>query len=244
MQIADNQAATNWLTSPIIPRCNCSIVAELTKKKHFAFSFRKKPFSLFVRAVASLSQFSQKPRTWKESLLGLFFRSMLRSCKSSDRWDIWSGMTSPIKGDTGQHWEMQCFTKFGSHKKGWILHNLGSHRKNVETHKSFCFSLQCCTYSPPPLLHSCNQQHNQRLTDFQHCLSFTYLCKSSTQIMGELLLGRIGKANIFFSPQVFFFSDSNSGKCEVQTLQSTSRCISTGLGRWRRSHLGHHFLGG
>ena len=63
MQIVDNQAPTNWLTTPIIPRCNCSIVAELTKK-HFAFSFRKKPFSLFVRAVASLSrsQFSQKPR--------------------------------------------------------------------------------------------------------------------------------------------------------------------------------------
>ena len=61
MQIVDNQAPTNWLTTPIIPRCNCSIVAELTQKK-FAFSLRKKPFSLFVRAVASLSQFSQKPR--------------------------------------------------------------------------------------------------------------------------------------------------------------------------------------
>ena len=56
--------------------------------------------------------------------------------------------------------------------KPWIS------QKNVETHKRICFSLRCCSYSPPPLLHSCNQQHNQRLTDFQHCLSFTYLCHS------------------------------------------------------------------
>ena len=63
MQIADYQAPTNWLTTPIIPRCNCSIVAELTKNILLLVS-EKKPFSLFVRAVASLSlsQFSQKPR--------------------------------------------------------------------------------------------------------------------------------------------------------------------------------------
>ena len=123
--------------------------------------------------------------------------------------------------------------------KPWI-----SPKKRWNSQKNLFFSsmLLLLTLSTAALLQSATQSTAHWLST----LPFFYIVVQVIHTnYGWVASGPDWESKHFLlSSSFLFFSDSNSGKCEVQTLQSTSRCISTGLGRWRRSHLGHHFLGG